>query len=129
MRAIIIVYAFAASLHILLDRLVLANVERDRRLLETICLAGEAGFQIVSASALYMTMKRLLRVQREALAAESAAQTESARAGSLLRSVVDGSPDGIFAKDREGPYLLWHPGAAGWRSISSNAERPQRPPP
>ena len=111
LRAIIVVYVIISSLHIVLDQHVLVSLVHDPRLLEILDAGNEAVFLIISAAMLYLAMRQLLRMQRQTLLAEAAAEDARARAESLLRSVVDAWPDSIFVKDRAGHYLLWNLGA------------------
>ncbi|HEX4607451.1 MAG TPA: PAS domain-containing protein, partial [Urbifossiella sp.] len=60
--------------------------------------AKGVGFVVLSAGLLHWLVRREVRAV--------------ARAQDLLRAVADGTPDAVFAKDRDGKYLLFNEAAA-----------------
>ena len=72
----------------------------------------------VTAALLGALMLRLVRRHLRAFASERAALQSHDRTLRLLEALVDNSPDAIFAKDREGRYLLFNRAAARVAGIS-----------
>ena len=77
-------------------------------------------FVAVTSLLLFGFIRRRLDQAMAAAQRELAAQTEKARALQLLAAIADNSPDAIFAKDREGRYLLCNREAARVLGMSAD---------
>jgi PAS domain S-box-containing protein len=72
----------------------------------------DSAFVVVSAALIYFLLRRLRRDHDAAVARETAALRHQAHSAQLLQTLADNSPDAIFAKDREGRYVLFNRAAA-----------------
>lgn len=69
-------------------------------------------FVVVTTALLYSLLRRVHHQMREAADRELASARHGARSAMLLQSLVESSSDAIFAKDREGRYLLFNRAAS-----------------
>jgi PAS domain S-box-containing protein len=110
---VVLIYATFASLWILVSDKVVAWLFTDpARFTLASTLKGWV-FVTVTSLLLYRLMQRLLRPAREFHA-------ERLHALQLLDAIIDGSADAIFAKDKQGRYLLFNREAA--RVIGKQSE-------
>ncbi len=112
MRRVVLIYTVFASLWFGLSDAAVAWLLADpaqRALAGT--LKGWA-FVGVTAALLYGLMRRLIARQQQASASERVALQSQDRMLRLLQALAEATPDAIFAKDREGRYLLFNREAA-----------------
>jgi PAS domain S-box-containing protein len=74
--------------------------------------AVEALFVLISAALMYAALCRMNQARDAAEARHVQALQERSRSAQLLQTLADNSPDAIFAKDREGRYVLFNRAAA-----------------
>jgi PAS domain S-box-containing protein len=74
--------------------------------------AVDALFVLISAALMYAALCRMNRARDAAEARQVQALQERSRSARLLQTLTDNSPDAIFAKDRDGRYLLFNRAAA-----------------
>ncbi|HEY9193605.1 MAG TPA: PAS domain S-box protein [Methyloversatilis sp.] len=77
-------------------------------------------FVAVTATGLYLMMRRQVTRLLDALTRQEAAQAERTRTVALLDSFVTSSSDPMFAKDMEGRYLLCNPEACRLLGIAAS---------
>ncbi len=118
MWRVVLIYAVFASLWLgLFDATASWLITDPARRALAGTLEGLA-FVGVTAALLGGLMLRLVRRQEQAFASERAALQSQSQSQSqdvtprLLQALADNLPDAIFAKDREGRYLLFNPEAA-----------------
>ena len=105
---IVLAYAAFAGLWILLsDHLVSWLVSDPQRIALLSTIKGWL-FVAVTSLLLYGLIKRLAAQIAATSTRELAAQNDRIRAQQLLDAIADSSPDAIFAKDRNGRYLLFN---------------------
>jgi PAS domain S-box-containing protein len=75
-------------------------------------LGLDSSFVVISATLVYRLLRRLQRADDAAAARERDVLHEQASSARLLQTLADHSPDAIFAKDREGRYVLFNHAAA-----------------
>lgn len=98
-------YAALAALWILFSDMAVESMFSDTAQLTRASMLKGWLFVAVTSLFLYALLRRLVsRVQHS--------QADRLRALSLLSDIADGADDAIFAKDREGRYLLFNRGAA-----------------
>jgi two-component system sensor histidine kinase/response regulator len=103
---VVLAYAVFASLWILLsDRAVGWLFSNPARIVQVSTIKGWL-FVVVTSLLLYVLIRRLRDQALTGARKELASQAEKARALQLLAAIADNSSDAIFAKDREGRYLL-----------------------
>jgi len=96
---IVIIYAVAGSLWIYLSDTLLGFVIRDPEALTRIAVFKGLLFILLTATLLYYLIGRYTSKL-------STSEVELERQKSLLSSVVEGTSDAVFVKNREGCYLL-----------------------
>lgn len=109
---VVLAYAVFAGLWILLSDEVLGELFKDTEQLVLASTIKGWLFVAVTSLLLFGFIRRRLDQAMASAQRELAAQTEKARALQLLAAIADNSPDAIFAKDREGRYLLCNREAA-----------------
>jgi PAS domain S-box-containing protein len=105
-------YALMAGLWFALSDAALAWLLTDPTQRALTGTLKDAAFVGITAALLYALLRRALGRQQKAFAGEQAALREQDRALRLLRALADSTTDAIFAKDREGRYLLFNRAAA-----------------
>ena len=109
---VVLLYAVFASLWFgLFDATASWLITDPARRALTDTVAGLA-FVGVTAALLGGLMLRLVRRRQQAFASERAALQSQDRTLRLLQALAENSPDAIFAKDRDGRYLLFNAEAA-----------------
>lgn len=103
---VVLVYAVFASLWILLSDTVVHLLFSDPARMVLVSTLKGWLFVVVTSLLLYGLIRRLRDQALAASRQELAAQAEKLRALQLLAAIADNSSDAIFAKDREGRYLL-----------------------
>ena len=107
LRVVLIYAAFAALWILLSDRLVSLLFSDPQTMTLVSTLKGWL-FVAVTSLLLYGLIKRLAAQIAATAMREVAAHGEKVRAQRLLDTIADSSPDAIFAKDRQGRYLLFN---------------------
>ena len=103
---VVLAYAVFASLWILLSDTVVGWLFSDpARIVRVSTIKGWL-FVVVTSLLLYGLIRHLRDQALAASRQELAAQAEKLRALQLLAAIADNSSDAIFAKDREGRYLM-----------------------
>lgn len=103
---VVLAYAVFASLWILLSDTVVGWLFSDPAQIVRVSTIKGWLFVVVTTLLLYGLIRRLRDQALAGAREELAAQAEKARALQLLAAIADNSSDAIFAKDREGRYLL-----------------------
>ena len=103
---IVLIYAVFASLWILLSDTAVEGLISDVTLRTAIDVVKGWLFVAVTSLLLFSLIRRLLDRIQSASLNERQAQEDKMMNQHLFRSVVDSSPDAIFAKDLEGRYIL-----------------------
>lgn len=120
-KRIIIIYASFASLWILVSDNVVTWLFSDPVVISRISIAKGWLFVAVTSLLLYGLIRRM-QIQAQAIAErELTAQKDRATTRQLLDNIVEGSSDAIFAKDKEGRYLLLNQETC--RVFGSNSEQ------
>ena len=105
-RGVVIAYALFSCLWVLVsDNLVTWMLSEPAHILRANTIKGWF-FVAVTSLLLYGLIRRLLTRIRAASRREQRAENERSDALQLLSTIADNSTDVIFAKDREGRYLL-----------------------
>lgn len=105
-KRVILIYASFAGLWILVSDNVVNWFFSDPVAISRISIAKGWLFVAVTSLLLYGLIRRM-QIQTQAIAErELTAQKDRAAARQLLDNIVEGSSDAIFAKDKEGRYLL-----------------------
>ena len=102
---IIAIYALFAALWIYLSDEVLGMLIRDPATLVRISVFKGFLFIVVTAALLYQLIARHIRKSREI-------EKELRVSQNLINSLIEGTTDAIFVKDRQGRYLLFNSAAA-----------------
>ncbi len=105
LRAVLAYAAFACLWILLSDMLVGWLVSDPARIVLVSTLKGWL-FVVVTSLLLYVLIRRLRDQVLAGARQELAALAETTRALQLLATIADNSSDAIFAKDREGRYVL-----------------------
>ena len=103
---VVLIYAVFASLWILLSDTVVGWLFSDPADIVRVSTIKGWLFVIVTSLSLYGLIRRLRELVLAGARQEHAAQAGRAAAVQLLTAIADNSSDAIFAKDREGRYLL-----------------------
>ena len=103
---VVLAYAVFAGLWILLSDAVLGWLFSDSAQIVQVSTIKGWLFVVVTTLLLYGLVSRLRDRTLAASRQDLAAQAEKLRALQLLAAIADNSSDAIFAKDREGRYLL-----------------------
>src|SRR5664279_3431394 len=103
---IVLIYAIFASLWILLSDTAVDWLISDAARRTTISMIKGWLFVAVTSLLLFGLIRRLLDHIQAASRSERQAQEDNLKSQVLLKSVVDSSPDAIFAKNLEGRYIL-----------------------
>ena len=106
---VVLAYAVFASLWILLSDTVVGWLFSDPARMVLVSTIKGWLFVVVTSLLLYGLIRRLRDQVLAGARQELAAQAEKARALALLAAIADNSSDAIFAKDREGRYLMANP--------------------
>ena len=109
---IVAVFALFTAIHLGLTGAILAPVVRELQLTIVIEAVNELAFVVLTALLLWILVRRLVRQIEQAHRAEREMLLTHNRAAAVLQAVADASPDGIFAKDLEGRFLLFSRGSA-----------------
>ncbi len=109
---IVLVYVISAGLWTALSGGLVARLGPDPAWAATAAAVADAAFILATAALLYMLVGRLLQQQRQALGSPLDATRDADRSSALLQALAESSPDAIFAKDRDGRYLLFNREAA-----------------
>jgi diguanylate cyclase (GGDEF)-like protein/PAS domain S-box-containing protein len=117
---IVLYYAVFAGLWILLSDKAVAFLFNDPATITLVSMFKGWFFVAVTSLLLYGLIQRLLTQILSAYRHAMEAQLEKMQAKQLLDSIVNSSPDAIFAKDRAGRYLLFNSETA--RIFGQNAE-------
>ena len=99
-------YAIFSCLWILLSDQAVVWLFRDPDQIATVSSIKGWLFVAVTSAMLYGLIQRYLHRVEHSLQSESAALEESARSHELLKSVIEGTEDAVFAKDLQGRYML-----------------------
>jgi PAS domain S-box-containing protein len=116
---VVLVYAVVASLWILLSDRLMGLLFTDSASLVKVSLIKGWFFVAVTALLLYALVRRLVGRISEAHRREIEALQSRQDTFNLLTAIVENSDDAIFAKDREGRYLLFN--AAACRHVGKSA--------
>ncbi|MBI5792261.1 MAG: PAS domain S-box protein [Rhodocyclales bacterium] len=108
---VVLVYAVVASLWILLSDRLMGLLFTDSASLVKVSLIKGWFFVAVTALLLYALVRRLVGRISEAHRREIEALQSRQDTFNLLTAIVENSDDAIFAKDREGRYLLFNEAA------------------
>lgn len=120
-KRIIFIYALFASLWILVSDNVVNWFFSDPVAISRISIAKGWLFVAVTSLLLYGLIRRM-QIQAQAIAErELTAQKDRATTRQLLDNIVEGSSDAIFAKDKDGRYLLVNQETC--RVFGSNSEQ------
>ena len=103
---VVLAYAIFASLWILLSDTAVSWLFSDPARIVLVSTIKGWLFVVVTSVLLYVLIRRLRDQALAGARQELAAQAEAAGAQQLLAAIADNSSDAIFAKDREGRYLL-----------------------
>jgi diguanylate cyclase (GGDEF)-like protein/PAS domain S-box-containing protein len=107
-KRIITIYAAFASVWILVSDNVVSWLTSDPVVISRISIAKGWLFVAVTALLLYGLIRRM-QIQAQKIAErELIAQKDHANIRRLLDNIVESSSDAIFAKDRQGHYLLFN---------------------
>lgn len=109
---VVLIYALFSFLWILFSDQAVELLFKDRATMILVSMLKGWLFVAVTSLLLYVLVSRLVNQAMSYSQREQAARSESQRTGQLLAAVVDSSSDAIFAKDREGCYLLFNREAA-----------------
>jgi len=101
---IVAIYALVAALWIYLSDTALGLLTHDPKILLRIAVFKGLFFILVTSMLLYLLISRYIRKSREA-------QEELLANRNLLNSLLEGTTDAIFVKDRQGRYLLFNSAA------------------
>ncbi len=108
---VVLVYAVVASLWILLSDRLMGLLFTDSASLVKVSLIKGWFFVAVTALLLYALVRRLVGRISEAHLREIEALQSRQDTFNLLTAIVENSDDAIFAKDRDGRYLLFNEAA------------------
>jgi nitrogen fixation negative regulator NifL len=112
LRWVVIPYAGISALWILIsDRLVDA-LFTDPSLATVVMTVKGWGFVAVTSVLLAVLLRRYLGALAKRDAALGDAEHDKLKALLLLEALTDSSPDAVFAKDKDGHYLLFNRGAS-----------------
>lgn len=105
---IVAIYAVFSSLWILFSDAAVGLLFQDREIMTVVSTLKGWLFVAVTSLMLYVLVRRLFHEIVEHTEREAIATRERQRAAQLLEAIVDGSGDAVFAKDRQGRYLLFN---------------------
>ena len=105
---VVVVYAAFASLWILLSDHLVTSLFSDPQTITLVSTIKGWLFVAVTSLLLYGLIKQLVAQIAATATREREAHSEKLRAQRLLDTIADSSPDAIFAKDRQGRYLLFN---------------------
>lgn len=109
--AVVLAYALVASLWILLSDRALGVLFSDPAALMQASMVKGWFFVAITTVLLYFLVRRLLHNIQNTHRREVAALEEQQKALDLLTALVENSGDAIYAKDRQGRYLLFNTAA------------------
>ena len=109
---VVIIYAVFSTLWILFSDMAVGMLFHNPELITLLSTLKGWLFVLVTSLLLYLLVSRLVDEVSLHHAREKAALEESKRTSLLLEAIVESSGDAIFAKDREGRYLLFNREAA-----------------
>lgn len=110
--AVVVAYAAVSALWILLSDRTVAWLFSDPAWQAQVQTFKGWIFVAVTSVLLFVLLRRLQAAREAVQARETAALRAQARAAQLLQALVEHSTDAIFAKDRDGRYLLFNREAA-----------------
>ena len=105
-RMYVFAYVLAASLWILVSDRVLRIAVPSPGAAEALASAKGIGFVLLSALLLVLLLRRVSRAAEAQAAADEALQRDVARMRAMFADIVESSDDAIYAKDRDGRYLV-----------------------
>ena len=105
---VVLIYAAFAGLWILLSDRLVALLVSDPQTIALVSTIKGWLFVAVTSLLLYGLIKRLAARIAATATRELEAQKEKVRTQRLLDAIADSSPDAIFAKDKDGRYLLFN---------------------
>jgi diguanylate cyclase (GGDEF)-like protein/PAS domain S-box-containing protein len=120
-KRIITIYAVFSSIWILVSDNVVSWLSRDPVVINYMSIAKGWLFVAVTTLLLYGLIRRMQTQAQKMAASELMAQKERANIRQLLDNIVESSSDAIFAKDKEGRYLLFNQETA--RVLGSSSEQ------
>ncbi|SDH55585.1 sensor domain-containing protein [Propionivibrio dicarboxylicus] len=103
---VVLIYAVFSSLWILFSDAAVGFMFEDRELMTLVSTLKGWLFVAVTALLLYVLVRGLINEAMGYAELEQAARREKERTAGLLEAIVDSSSDAIFAKDRDGRYLM-----------------------
>lgn len=103
---VVLIYALFSSLWILFSDAAVGFMFNDRDLITLVSTLKGWLFVAVTALMLYVLVRGLINEAVAYAELEQAARREKERTAGLLEAIVDSSSDAIFAKDRDGRYLM-----------------------
>lgn len=109
---VVFIYALFSFFWILFSDQVVEMLFRDRAIMTLVSMLKGWLFVAVTSLLLYILVQRLLSKTLAYAQLEQEARAETLRASQLLKAIVENSSDAIFAKDRDGRYLLFNQEAA-----------------
>lgn len=110
--SVVVAYAFFAGLWILLSDQAMWLLFSDQATLERVSMAKGWTFVAITTLLLYFLVRRLVGQLVAAHQRELAFEREREQPPPMLVAIANASSDAIFAKDREGRYLLFNPAAS-----------------
>lgn len=103
---VVLVYAVFSGLWILFSDAAVGFMFDDRELITLVSTLKGWLFVAVTALLLYVLVRGLINEAVAYAELEQAARQEKERTAGLLEAIIDSSADAIFAKDRDGRYLM-----------------------
>ncbi len=103
---VVLIYALFSSLWILFSDAAVGFMFNDRELITLVSTLKGWLFVAVTALMLYVLVRGLINEAVAYAELEQTARREKERTAGLLEAIVDSSSDAIFAKDRDGRYLM-----------------------
>ncbi len=105
-RMYVFAYVLAASLWILVSDRVLRIAVPSPGAAEALASAKGIGFVLLSALLLMLLLRRLSRAAEAQAAADAELRRDVTRMRAMFADIVESSADAIYAKDRDGRYLV-----------------------
>lgn len=109
---IVIIYAIFSCLWVLFSDAIVALLVQEPEIITLVSTLKGWLFVAVTALLLYLLVLGLTEEVSKHTEREREARRETERTACLLETIIDSSDDAIFAKDREGRYLLFNGEAA-----------------
>ena len=105
-QRIVLIYVVLAVLWLVISDGLLDRLFDSREAIERASLLNGGAFIAVTAAMLYWLLRGFARQTREAAGRAAMLDGERLHTLTLLESIIEQSPDAIFAKDLDGRYLL-----------------------